>query len=162
MTEPRWLALVHVLAIHSDQIKTHGGSAGLRDRGLLESALERPKNQFHYGSDPDLPSLVYYLRIDSSQGVLYKIGITNLTVRERYPYSSDQALITAIREWYYEVGAEAAGPRGPSGETHGEAGDLAQLLVDDGHAGAGHLRRRKSCDIALAELDRAAQPRIGR
>ena len=57
MTEPRWLALVHVLAIHSDQIKTHGGSAGLRDRGLLESALERPKNQFHYGSDPDLASL---------------------------------------------------------------------------------------------------------
>ncbi len=57
MTEPRWLALVHVLAIHSDQIKTHGGSAGLRDRGLLESALERPKNQFHYGSDPDLAAL---------------------------------------------------------------------------------------------------------
>lgn len=57
MTEPRWLALVHVLAIHSDQIKTHGGSAGLRDRGLLESALERPKNQLHYGSDPDLASL---------------------------------------------------------------------------------------------------------
>mgnify|MGYP006297017257 FL=1 len=57
MTEPRWLALVHVLAIHSDQIKTHGGSAGLRDRGLLESVLERPKNQFHYGSDPDLASL---------------------------------------------------------------------------------------------------------
>jgi len=57
VTEPRWLALVHVLAIHSDQIKTHGGSAGLRDRGLLESALERPKNQFHYGSDPDLASL---------------------------------------------------------------------------------------------------------
>ncbi|MFC1791113.1 type II toxin-antitoxin system death-on-curing family toxin [Gemmatimonadota bacterium] len=57
MTEPRWLALVHVLAIHSDQIKTHGGSAGLRDRGLLESALERPKNQFHYASDPDLAAL---------------------------------------------------------------------------------------------------------
>ena len=57
MTEPRWLALVHVLAIHSDQIKTHGGSPGLRDRGLLESALERPRNQFHYGSDPNLPAL---------------------------------------------------------------------------------------------------------
>ena len=57
MTEPRWLPLLHVLAIHSDQIKTHGGSAGLRDRGLLESALERPKNQFHCGSDPDLASL---------------------------------------------------------------------------------------------------------
>lgn len=57
MTEPRWPALVHVPAIHSDQIKTHGGSAGLRDRGLLESALERPRNQFHHGSDPDLASL---------------------------------------------------------------------------------------------------------
>jgi death-on-curing protein len=49
--------MVHVLAIHSDQIKTHGGSSGLRDRGLLESALERPKNRYHYGSDVDLPEL---------------------------------------------------------------------------------------------------------
>ena len=57
MTEPRWLALVHILAIHSDQIKTHGGSPGLRDRGLLESALERPKNRYHYGSDANLAAL---------------------------------------------------------------------------------------------------------
>ena len=57
MTEPRWVALVPILAIHSDQIKTRGGSPGLRDRGLLESAYERPKNRFHYGSDPDLASL---------------------------------------------------------------------------------------------------------
>jgi len=60
------------------------------------------------GFDPDLPARVYYIRIDSSQGILYKIGITNLTVRDRYPYLSDQALITTIREWNYEVGAEAA------------------------------------------------------
>ena len=37
MIEPRWLAVVHILAIHSDQIQAHGGSLGLRDRGLLES-----------------------------------------------------------------------------------------------------------------------------
>ena len=53
MTEPRWLALVYVLAIHSDQIKTHGGSTGLRDRGLLDSALERPRNRFHYSTAAD-------------------------------------------------------------------------------------------------------------
>ena len=57
MIEPRWLAAVHVLAIHSGQIQAHGGSLGLRDRGLLESALERPRNRFHYETKPDLASL---------------------------------------------------------------------------------------------------------
>lgn len=57
MTEPRWLALVHILAVHSDQIRAHGGSLGLRDRGLLESALERPRNRFHYEPTSYLPSL---------------------------------------------------------------------------------------------------------
>jgi death-on-curing protein len=57
VTEPRWLALVHILAVHSDQIQGHGGSLGLRDRGLLESALERPRNRFHYEPTSDLPSL---------------------------------------------------------------------------------------------------------
>lgn len=57
MSEPRWLALVHILAIHSDQIQAHGGSLGLRDRGLLESALERPRSRFHYEPTSDLPSL---------------------------------------------------------------------------------------------------------
>ena len=57
MTEPRWLSQVQVLSIHSDQIQAHGGSLGLRDRGLLESALERPRNRFHYDPEADLPSL---------------------------------------------------------------------------------------------------------
>jgi death on curing protein len=37
-----------VLAFHSSQIREHGGSLGLRDRGLLESALDRPRNKRHY------------------------------------------------------------------------------------------------------------------
>ena len=57
MTEPRWISLTVALAIHSDQIKEHGGSLGLRDRGLLESALARPLNVFHYESDSDLRAL---------------------------------------------------------------------------------------------------------
>ena len=57
MIEPRWLAIMHVLTIHSDQIRAHGGSPGLRDRGLLESALERPKNRLHYDSGADLGAL---------------------------------------------------------------------------------------------------------
>lgn len=57
MTEPRWLYPVHIFAIHSDQIQAHGGSLGLRDRGLLESALERPRNRFRYEPTADLASL---------------------------------------------------------------------------------------------------------
>jgi death on curing protein len=38
-------------------VEAHGGSLGLRDRGLLASALERPRNRFHYEPDPDLASL---------------------------------------------------------------------------------------------------------
>jgi death-on-curing protein len=57
VTEPRWLSAVHVLHIHSDQVQAHGGSLGLRDRGLLESALERPRNRFHYEPDADLAAV---------------------------------------------------------------------------------------------------------
>jgi len=57
VNEPRWLAPVHVLAIHSDQTQAHGGAVGLRDRGLLESALERPRNRFRYEPESDLSPL---------------------------------------------------------------------------------------------------------
>jgi death-on-curing protein len=57
VTEPRWLSSVHILSIHADQIQAHGGSLGIRDRGLLESALERPRNRLRYQPDSDLASL---------------------------------------------------------------------------------------------------------
>lgn len=57
MTEPRWVSFVQVLAIHADQIQAHGGSLGLRDRGLLESALERPRNRLLYDPEADLPAI---------------------------------------------------------------------------------------------------------
>jgi hypothetical protein len=60
------------------------------------------------GFDPDLPTIVYYIRIERPDGTCYKIGISNLSVSERYPCSSDQARITILREWRYEVGADAA------------------------------------------------------
>ncbi len=50
--EPRWLALATVRAIHAESVAAHGGSAGIRDVGLLESALDRPRNLLAYGDDP--------------------------------------------------------------------------------------------------------------
>jgi death-on-curing protein len=49
MPEPVWIDLEVVLAIHDEQLAEHGGQPGVRDRGLLESALARPRNQFSYG-----------------------------------------------------------------------------------------------------------------
>ena len=42
-----YLTLVEVLAIHEDQIRRYGGSEGIRDRGLLEAALYRPKTGYY-------------------------------------------------------------------------------------------------------------------
>ena len=48
MKEPQWLTTVMVVAIHDEQLAIHGGSAGLRDAALLESALDRPRNKWAY------------------------------------------------------------------------------------------------------------------
>jgi death-on-curing protein len=47
--EPKWIIKAAVLAAHDEQLAEHGGKAGLRDEGLLESALARPKNRFSHG-----------------------------------------------------------------------------------------------------------------
>ena len=47
-TSPRWLVKQAVLAMHDALISDHGGTPGIRDDGLLESALVRPQNLYHY------------------------------------------------------------------------------------------------------------------
>ena len=49
--EPVWLGLDIALAIHDRQLAEHGGLAGVRDSGMLESALASPVNQWAYGED---------------------------------------------------------------------------------------------------------------
>lgn len=48
MTEPVWIRDEVVVALHDRQLAEHGGASGVRDRGLVESALNAPKNLFHY------------------------------------------------------------------------------------------------------------------
>jgi len=49
MSEPNWISRVEVEALHRGMIEVGGGSHGLRDVALLESALARPQNQYAYG-----------------------------------------------------------------------------------------------------------------
>jgi death on curing protein len=49
--EPVWLDAQVALAIHDRQLAEHGGGVGVRDAGMLESALARPQNQWTYGEE---------------------------------------------------------------------------------------------------------------
>ena len=49
MKEPIWLRKDVLLAVHDRLLSEHGGSSGIRDEGLLDSALGRPQNLFVYG-----------------------------------------------------------------------------------------------------------------
>lgn len=44
-------------AFHADQLHQHGGTPGLRDEGMIESALARPRHRYQYGEDADLSDL---------------------------------------------------------------------------------------------------------
>jgi death on curing protein len=54
---PRWLTKAIVLALQRAQLAEHGGSPGLRDEALLESALARPQQKLAYEPDSDLATL---------------------------------------------------------------------------------------------------------
>ncbi len=61
---PVWLDRRRIVAIHTEQLRDHGGASGTRDEGLLDSALARPQNHFAYtgATVPELAA-VYALAI---------------------------------------------------------------------------------------------------
>ncbi|CAN7506419.1 type II toxin-antitoxin system death-on-curing family toxin [Bosea sp. LjRoot9] len=56
MSEPLWLSVELIRDIHAEQLAIYGGPEGIRDLGLLESALARPINRFAYG-ETDMAAL---------------------------------------------------------------------------------------------------------
>lgn len=52
--EPNWLTYPIVMAIHDDLLRQHGGLVGVRDEGLVLSALARPQHRWSYSNAPDL------------------------------------------------------------------------------------------------------------
>jgi death-on-curing protein len=68
VNEPLWIREIEALAMHDQQLTLFGGPAGVRDYGLLESALARPKNILAYSETP--PSL-------SRLAAAYAVGISS-------------------------------------------------------------------------------------
>ncbi|WP_374453146.1 type II toxin-antitoxin system death-on-curing family toxin [Phenylobacterium sp.] len=65
MNEPRWISKDALLILHDRSIALHGGASGVRDDVLLELALQRPINRFHYEEIDDLHVL----------GATYVVGV---------------------------------------------------------------------------------------
>ncbi len=57
MKEPIWLIKSAVLAVHNMMIAQFGGTDGVRDEGLFESALARPANIYHYDRKAQITQL---------------------------------------------------------------------------------------------------------
>jgi death on curing protein len=55
--EPRWITREGLVRLHLQSLQMFGGPEGLRDNNMLESALGRPLNQFHYGGAVDIALL---------------------------------------------------------------------------------------------------------
>jgi death on curing protein len=67
--EPIWLSWMVVESIHLKQILQHGGSRGVRDKGLIESALARPVNKWKYeGADVFALAAAYGFGIAKNHG----------------------------------------------------------------------------------------------
>lgn len=69
-SEPRWLTDTTVLAIHAQQIERFGGAHGIRDHDVVQSALARPQQRWHYDPSADLADLaaLHLVGLSQAQG----------------------------------------------------------------------------------------------
>src|SRR4051794_15559763 len=54
---PKWLTRQMLDVVHDAQVREHGGTPGVRDEDMLESALARPQQKWAYADSPDLATL---------------------------------------------------------------------------------------------------------
>ena len=101
--EPQWLTYEQVVAIHSRQLRRFGGAPGLRDDGLLRSALERPLNKWQYEQAPlHVLAAAYayglaknHAFVDGNKRIAFMAMATFLR-KNGVPFAPPQAHATAI------------------------------------------------------------------
>lgn len=110
MNEPNWLSEEIVIAIHDEQLVIHGGGTGLRDQGMLLSALERPLNKWSY-EGADLPALAaaYAFGLAKNHPFIDGNKRTALLVLYTFLYINDVDFIVAEPDAAAAILALAAG-----------------------------------------------------
>jgi len=113
VTDYSWIAKSVVLAIHEAQLAAHGGHAGIRDEGLLESALARPQN-LHAYSEPDASDLAAAYAfgisanhpfVDGNKRTAFAVSVTFLRLSgHRLTAPMDERVTTFLRLAAGEIG----------------------------------------------------------
>lgn len=104
-SEPRWLSRLAVDAIHSDQLRQHGGLAAVRDENALESALARPQQKRAYDRSADLAALAAAYAFGLTRNHPYRDGnkrigflalVTFLGINDRELDATDEEVVTTM------------------------------------------------------------------
>ena len=101
--EPLWITYEQAIAIHSRQLRRFGGGPGLRDEGMLRSALERPVNKWAYEQSPLAELAAAYAFglaknhafIDGNKRIAFMAMMTSLH-KNGVAFAPDPALATKI------------------------------------------------------------------
>ncbi len=102
MNEPIWIDKPEVLIAHSMQLSEHGGSDGIRDESLLDSALSKPRNVFAYAESVSLPRLAasYAFGIARNHAFINGNKRTALVVSEGFLLLNGLKVISSPEEKY--------------------------------------------------------------
>jgi death on curing protein len=103
MDEPIWIDKPEVLIAHSMQLAEHGGSDGIRDETLLDSALAKPRNVFAYGDDVTLPRLAASYAFGLARNLAFIDGNkrTTLVVSEGFLRLNGLKVVSSPEEKYF-------------------------------------------------------------
>ncbi len=101
----KWILFNSVLAIHKRQIAEHGGSDGVRDEGLLLSALARPQNLEAYSDDADFAALagVYAFGITKNHPFIDGNKRTALAVMRTFILLNGENLVATQEDKYITI-----------------------------------------------------------
>jgi death-on-curing protein len=113
--EPLWLDVDEVIDMHAEQLAMFGGPEGVRDHGLLESAVLRPINQWHYG-ETDMAALAaaygYGLAknhafVDGNKRIAFHAMMVFLRMNDiSFAPDPGQATESVVLSWTPKIGKE--------------------------------------------------------
>ena len=103
MQEPIWIDKPEVLLVHSMQLAEHGGSDGIRDETLLDSALAKPRNVFAYAGSITLPRLAasYAFGLARNHAFIDGNKRTALVVSEGFLRVNGMKVVSTPEEKYF-------------------------------------------------------------
>lgn len=105
MNEPIWIEKHEALALHNRLLALDGGAEGVRDEGLLESALARPRHLYAYGDDPSIIDMAAaymagivrnHAFVDGNKRIGFVVGVLFLELNGYHFHASESEATQAV------------------------------------------------------------------